>query len=189
MARIRFVNPAMKNYSGHFGSVMMKDGESVDHVSSAEVERLAAITKVELIHEDGTYEPAGLAHRMTRDRGLGAPVERKLKSEGKQDQRAEITPAPQDVKVREEPKTAEEAAAEKAEGEKEDAEKELDALAGEVEGEKAPAVTPGEKHTREELETIADTDGIAGLRKIAEPLNVKDKSITGLIEAILKAEA
>lgn len=40
--------------------------------------------------------------------------------------------------------------------------------------------------SRERLEKIADKSGIAGLRKIADPLGVKDKSVPGLIEKILE---
>ena len=40
--------------------------------------------------------------------------------------------------------------------------------------------------TRERLEQIADKSGIAGLRKIAEPLGIKDKSVPGLINKILE---
>lgn len=43
-------------------------------------------------------------------------------------------------------------------------------------------------HTREELEAIADEKGIAGLRDVAEPLNVKGTSIVGLMDAIIKAQ-
>jgi hypothetical protein len=50
--------------------------------------------------------------------------------------------------------------------------------------------TPAESplRTKEELEEIADAKGIAALREIAEPLGVRDTSIAGLIEKILKAQ-
>lgn len=44
-------------------------------------------------------------------------------------------------------------------------------------------------YTREELEVIADKDGIAGLRLISEPMEVRSKKITELIDGILKAQA
>lgn len=47
----------------------------------------------------------------------------------------------------------------------------------------APAVT----YTEEQLAEIADKQGIAGLREIADPLGLKGNSIAGLISAILKA--
>ena len=47
---------------------------------------------------------------------------------------------------------------------------------------------PVEKYSREQLEAIADKDGIAGLRQVGERLNVRDKSIVGLIDGILRAQ-
>lgn len=55
----------------------------------------------------------------------------------------------------------------------------------------APAAPAGEtvvikeRYTRAELEDIASKDGIAGLRKIGDPINVKNKSIVKLIEELL----
>lgn len=49
-------------------------------------------------------------------------------------------------------------------------------------------VVEGVKYTRRKLEGIADKEGIAGLRTIAEPLNVKFKSVTDLIGGILRAQ-
>jgi len=40
-------------------------------------------------------------------------------------------------------------------------------------------------YSREDLETLADAEGISGLRKIAEPLGIKGKSINDLIRDIL----
>lgn len=41
-------------------------------------------------------------------------------------------------------------------------------------------------YTEEQLATIADKSGIAGLREIADPLDIKGKSIADLIAAIMK---
>lgn len=43
--------------------------------------------------------------------------------------------------------------------------------------------------TAEELEAIADDEGIAGLRRIADPMGVKGKAIQQLIDDILKEQA
>lgn len=48
-----------------------------------------------------------------------------------------------------------------------------------------PAETP--KWTREELEALADAQGIQGLRQIADPAGIKGRSITEMIEAIVNA--
>jgi hypothetical protein len=42
--------------------------------------------------------------------------------------------------------------------------------------------------TKEQLEAIADKQGITGLREIADPLEVKSQSISGLIKGILDAQ-
>lgn len=42
-------------------------------------------------------------------------------------------------------------------------------------------------YTEEQLAEIADKQGIAGLREIADPLGLKNNSIRGLIDLILKA--
>ncbi|ENL8728909.1 hypothetical protein AB6I73_003869 [Citrobacter amalonaticus] len=47
---------------------------------------------------------------------------------------------------------------------------------------------PVQRFTREELESIADCEGIAGLRQIGKPMGVKAKGIVEMIEGILKAQ-
>lgn len=44
-------------------------------------------------------------------------------------------------------------------------------------------------YSREDLEEIADKQGIAGLREIAGPLGIKSNSITNLITELVKATA
>lgn len=51
----------------------------------------------------------------------------------------------------------------------------------------AKAQAAGKTYMEEELAAIADKDGIAGLRVIADSLAIKGNSIRGLIDAILKA--
>ncbi len=53
---------------------------------------------------------------------------------------------------------------------------------------KANQVEEKPAHTRESLEAVADSRGIAGLREIATPLGVKSNSIPDMIEKILKAQ-
>lgn len=47
---------------------------------------------------------------------------------------------------------------------------------------------PVQRFTREELESIADCEGIAGLRQIGNQIGVKAKGIVEMIEGILKAQ-
>lgn len=51
--------------------------------------------------------------------------------------------------------------------------------------EEAPAAKDKPSFTREELEAIADAEGIAGLRAVADPLGIKGRSINELIGEIL----
>ena len=47
--------------------------------------------------------------------------------------------------------------------------------------------TVATEYSKEQLEALADKEGINGLREVATPLNVKGTSIGGLIENILNA--
>lgn len=48
--------------------------------------------------------------------------------------------------------------------------------------------TVAQKYTEESLSKIADEQGIAGLREIAEKFGIKGNSIAGLIAAVIKAQ-
>ncbi|EIC6864307.1 hypothetical protein LAI64_004604 [Escherichia coli] len=50
------------------------------------------------------------------------------------------------------------------------------------------AAKPIQTFTREELESIADSEGIAGLRLIGNKIGVKAKGIVEMIDGILKAQ-
>jgi hypothetical protein len=67
---------------------------------------------------------------------------------------------------------------------------ESEVKAAQVEQEQAyvePAIVQvKETYTEEQLGLIADEKGINGLREIADPLGIKNNSIGGLIESILK---
>ncbi|MCG5512853.1 hypothetical protein [Ectothiorhodospira shaposhnikovii] len=52
----------------------------------------------------------------------------------------------------------------------------------------AKKVSDDKVWTQEELESVADSRGIAGLREIGEPLGVRSKSIKELIDGIIKAQ-
>lgn len=60
-----------------------------------------------------------------------------------------------------------------------------EAPAEETEAEDEEPEEAVERYTEEQLAEIADASGIAGLREIAGPLDIKGTSIHGLIEAIL----
>lgn len=56
-----------------------------------------------------------------------------------------------------------------------------------IDAAKEIAAEVGVTYTEEELAKIADARGIAGLREIADPLGLKGNSISGLMQAILRA--
>lgn len=51
----------------------------------------------------------------------------------------------------------------------------------------AATVIPGD-FTKEQLEAIADSGGIKGVREVSDPLGVKGNSITELIDKVLSAQ-
>ena len=61
----------------------------------------------------------------------------------------------------------------------------VDEVTPPTESEQPPTETL--KWTREELEALADAQGIQGLRQIADPAGIKGRSITEMIEAIVNA--
>lgn len=64
-----------------------------------------------------------------------------------------------------------------------------DEVVAEVEPEPAAEVEPASLHTESSLYTVADAEGIVGLRKIGDPLGARHTSIKGLIAEILKVQA
>jgi hypothetical protein len=52
----------------------------------------------------------------------------------------------------------------------------------------APHTLGKRVYTRSELEDVADSKGIAGLRSIGNPMNARSNTIRGTIDAIMKAQ-
>lgn len=181
MARIRLTRPEMAKFSSHMGTVLFKDGVSVDHVSAAEARLLGSITAVEVINDDNeTVGKAGLGQEHANLRSKKAEVEKPLTPDQEKPNAPEEILQP-DVKV--EPIKSEEDPDDVVAAELEQKVSDLeDAVQDETVSE------PAEALSREALETIADEEGIAGLRKIGEPLNVKSNSVEGLIEKLVAAQ-
>lgn len=59
----------------------------------------------------------------------------------------------------------------------------------EIDRVEAARPTVARLYSVEELHAIADEKGIAGLREVAQPLGVRDRSIPGLIREIVRAQA
>lgn len=53
----------------------------------------------------------------------------------------------------------------------------------------APEAPTVKVWTRDQLQALADTDGIKGIRTISDPLDIKSTSISALIDAIVNAQA
>ena len=182
MAKIRLKSKQWATFSSNLGTIKFKNGVSEDHVSSRDIDLIAAITQIETIDESGNVAPAGGAHRMAVERGARAPVEKALKPVGEPDARKEITP--EDVVIK--PKST---PVEKTD----EASKELEKAVAEIEAENEKTAAEGENtpvktYTRTELEEIADKDGIVGLRKIGEDFGVKSNSIESLMDKIEKSQ-
>lgn len=175
MARIRLTRPEMAGFTSFMGTVKFENGVSVDHVAPAEQRLLAAITSVELIEDDGTVSATGDAHMMAQGRGTPAPIVNALQRIGDtpKDDAQTTDPAPEPTSAPE-PTLDEMEAEASAEG----------GVATDQE-----AAEPRRIYTREELEVVADNEGIRGLRKIGEPLGARNVSIAGLITEILQQQS
>jgi hypothetical protein len=182
--KVKITEPGWAGYTGPLGMSEFVNGVSVDHVSESEALRLGSIMSIHALDKDGNeIEQVSPGIEWNRVRTMSAPV---------------VAPVPTDAELA---KTAAAATALKS---AEDAE--LEAMIAAEEAEKkaaaeaaALAATNGnadEKKietakvwTREELEVVADAKGIAGLREIADPLNVKSNAIPSLIDKIIQAQS
>lgn len=177
MARIKLKTPGMESFSSYMGTVQFENGVSVEDVSTSEINRLAALTNIALIDEDGNeMGQAGLGAAMVgSNKTQIAPAQHS--QTGTDDFKVEETPGPADFNTAPAP----------VDPIGQD-EKDLDALINETgETDEIPPM-PETVYERAELEKIADEKGIAGLREIADPMGVKDNSINGLIKEILQAQ-
>jgi hypothetical protein len=160
--KLRLTQKGFEQYTGLFGIVEFKDGVSVDHVNHVERNLLRALVACEEF--DDTQAPA-------------------------EEQRAQGDESEQPTDASQEQGANQAGEGEGSGGNAPDTPAETQGGseqagtdAGEGEG-KAPV------YTREQLEKVADAEGIAGLRKIAEQYGVKANSIAKLIDEIINASA
>ena len=185
MSKIKLMSKGMNKFTGNLGTVAFENGVSVEMPSQAETNRLAAITKIEVIDDEGASQgQAGLGVGMAAGRGVG--IANAAHSERGEREPSQVEKNAADVQV---------GGTEPAKDDVDDAERALNEMVNEAEqGAEGGASTEGEEgedrkvYTADELAEIADAEGIQGLRKIANPLNVKDNSIAGLIKEILNAQ-
>ena len=169
--RIRIVSKGWETFTSSLGhGAMFENGVSVDPVDQRNIRRIGASLS---IVDAETGEPLGPSAEMAAAQNKRAPV---FKARGKTpkqnradnaEQTAERARLIAEAKAREEKREADRKAAE----------------AKRLEDEFGAVV-----YSREELEAVAANDGIKGLREIADPLGVKNTSISGLIEEILNAQ-
>ena len=181
MPKIKLTQSGMTNYSGHLGTVLFENGISVESPSSAEINRLAALTRLETIDDDGKEAgQAGLAAKMAGSRSVPAPVVKPSKRGEAEPYQVEKNAPDIQIGGRKKPKPD---FIDDTKAELEDLMLDVDVNEAADEAQVSPKI-----YSQEELEQIADKDGINGLRKIANPLGVKDNSIAGLIKEIVQGQ-
>ena len=163
--RIRIVAKGWEGFTGKMGQgVEFIDGVSVDDVSQIERNRIAANVLVEDAESGDQIGPAAANLAL---RGI---------------------PAGDDVRMERATKAAEAAEARRVAQELMDKE-ELEKEAALLEAAKKASDAETPIYTRDELEAIARNDGIKPLRDLGDTYGVKGRSISEMIEAILKAQA
>ena len=179
MAKVRLKNKQWSGFSSYLGVTKFENGVSVSDVTEREAQLLGSITAVEMIDDEGNaIGNAGFGQVNVDKRGNKAPVEKKKIMASDTFDTKEIEPTP-DVKVVHKAKD---------EDETDQAEKDLEAEIEDLDVADEDGAEEVKVYTREELEALADEQGIAGLRAVGEARNVRSNSIDSLINKILKAQ-
>lgn len=167
--KIRIAEKGWETYTGPLGDIEFVNGVSGDHVSQREANRLGAILRVEEIDKDGADQGqvSQNADYQKATKFSAPDVERFPRQ-------TELDKATAEAKV--------EASAATPEGDN------GAAVQSDQPTHEAPA-EPAKVWTREELETVADQNGIKGLREIATPMGVISSSIGTMIDKILEAQS
>lgn len=160
--KLKITQPGWENYTGQLGMAFFQDGVSVADVPKLVARRLAGV--VGCVWEDGT-NPSVTQDELTRD--VPAPdVNTTIPAPVTEAAPELIVPSVVIAAVETQP-------AEFVQP--------VDPSALSVPSASAPV------YTKEELEAIADKEGIAGLRALADPLDIKSNSISALIAAMVSA--
>ena len=186
--RVRLVQAGRENMTGLVGRHMFQDGVSVNEIPIREALRLGAIMSIvdergnaihpsTYVYADANSQPAPLATIPTEPKDPNAPI-------GGHDvtvENGKVGVKPEELAKKVEQNapvivTVQVPAAPNPDGD----------LAPEVSGIQETAQL--RLYTQEELEAVADKQGINGLRAIADPLQVKNRSIPGLIAEIVAAQ-
>jgi hypothetical protein len=167
--KVRIVAPGWENFTGPLGQgAYFENGEA--DLNWRQVARIGA--SIHLVDAE-TGEQVGPAAIAAAAKYESAPVIPELANKSDLDAAAEADAAAEREKL--------------AKAEEERKAKEAEAL--EAAKEKAAAEAKEVVWSRQELEAVGANDGVEGLRKLADPLGVKGRSITELVDKILEAQA
>lgn len=176
--KIKLVEPGFENMTGVLGEIEFKDGVSIGDVSPMHMNRIGSAMRVERLDGGIVTE----AERYTASKMKSAPM---LEAMEHGVIAPEVKSEDADIDVEDEDDVEEEDGVDVEEDADIDVEDDVEEEDGvEDEGEGAVATTV----SRADLEAIADEKGIAGLREVANKMNVKSKSIPDLIEKIMAAQ-
>lgn len=165
MPKIKLTSQGFQNVTGLIGSIEFEDGVSVENISLREAERLGALTSV--VDADTGEEL-----------NVGKGVETRLRANDRKTRPSDTTSAPSTKDEESDADTDKDAQSDA--GESTDVE---------TDASNESEVEEPEVYTEAQLGDIADKEGMAGLRKVAEKFDVTDKSVRGLIVKILQAQA
>lgn len=165
--KVRILSAGWETFTGSLGfRAEFKDGVSVSDLDQRQIARIGSNLRIVDIETGLQVGPSVVALAV---QSAPAPVVPELQRE--------------DVRKAEKAETVAELVAQ------EQARKEADEAAFKEAMTKAEGITDEiVVYSRQELEAIGSNDGIEGLREIAKPLGVKARSITDMVEAILKAQ-
>lgn len=156
--RVTIKKAGWEGFTGEFGGHRFKNGVSLDLLTEVTCDRIAAIIPC----EDENGVTLGYTNRLHRLRAINPDIPN-----------AHVSRTLADV-LNEEDKSPEDALKEEADRVK----------SGVID----EALKDNPQLSYDQLLAVADKDGIAGLREIAEPYGVRGRAIPDLIAAILRAQ-
>ena len=167
MMSFKIIQPGYENLTGDFSGIEFVNGECSGPLDMDDAMRIGALVAFREVMCDGSTRVVSPSSDFFNQRGSGIIPNANYYLTN---ERNEVI-------------TYEQQQAQFAAEQKESIEMEVDAILSEE-----PKVdqNPGNLpiYTREQLEAIADQQGIAGLREIADKYNVKSNSISGLVDQL-----
>lgn len=180
--KIKLTQPGWEGYTGQMGVLFFENGTSTADVAPKDAVRMAATMLCE--YEDGTS--CSPSQRLLDTTNQEATSVRETTDDETPAGKLVDVEAPVEVVLQPESKTRDDGNIIQA-GTNDGVVELKDEDDGEEEAAATNAVDSQPAYTNAELEAIADSKGISGLREIAEPHGVKSTSIKGLIDSILAA--